>query len=83
MVDRFGQPILIGWPAHHILWVQAAMMLDIPERQAAFRDIAQMTGRSYKSVDDLRRRLEQKESMHRKRELLAIRSLKWFAEAGR
>lgn len=50
MIDRFGKPVLVGWPAHHILWIEAAMTLPRTQRMEAFTDIAEMTGRSYACV---------------------------------
>jgi len=50
MKDRFGRSIQVGWPEHHILWIEAAMTLPRAERNVAFNDIAEMTGRGYASV---------------------------------
>jgi len=48
--DRWGKPVKLDWPAHHELWVLAAIELPVPERIHAFDDIAAMTGRSYASI---------------------------------
>jgi hypothetical protein len=49
-VDRYGNKIQLGWAAHELLWVEAAMTLFVEERPDAFRDIAAMSGRSYSAV---------------------------------
>lgn len=50
MIDRYGKPINVAWPEHHLEWVRAALTLDFKERQAAFHDIAEMTGRGIEAV---------------------------------
>ena len=50
MKDRFGNPINVGWPEHHILWLEAAMSLPARDRAEAFQDIADLTGRSFAAV---------------------------------
>lgn len=50
MIDRHGNTILVGWSAHEILWVEAAMTLLPASKIAAFQDIADMTGRSYTAI---------------------------------
>ncbi|HCE08739.1 MAG TPA: hypothetical protein DEQ40_09100 [Oxalobacteraceae bacterium] len=50
MMDRFGRLILLGWPEHHILYVEAALTLPRHEKFAALYDIAEITGRSIKAV---------------------------------
>lgn len=51
MLDRFGNRINIAWSEVEILWLQAAVSLPTPpERFAAYRDIAGMTGRGYANV---------------------------------
>jgi 2-polyprenyl-6-methoxyphenol hydroxylase-like FAD-dependent oxidoreductase len=52
MIDRFGDPIRVGWPEYQILWLRAALDLPKPERAAAFQDIADMTGRTLSAVRD-------------------------------
>ena len=50
MIDRFGNPIQVGWAEHEEIWLKAAMSLDIGERGAAYKDIADMTGRTIQAV---------------------------------
>ena len=51
MIDRFNNSIVVGWPAHHVLYLEAAMSLPtVAERTAAYRDIADLIGRSFQSV---------------------------------
>ena len=50
MKDRFGKPIAVGWSEHELVWLRAAMSLPFGERMAAFRDIADMTGRTTAAV---------------------------------
>lgn len=45
-LDRFGNPIMLGWPEHHLLWLAAAWSLPAAERNAALREISELTGRS-------------------------------------
>lgn len=52
MIDRFGNRVSVAWPEHHLEWIRAALTLDFAERQAAYRDIASMTGRGIKAVRD-------------------------------
>jgi len=42
--------IRISWALHELLWLEAAMSLNVTERDAAFHDIAGMTGRTYSAV---------------------------------
>lgn len=42
--------IRIGWALHELLWLEAAMSLNVSEREAAFHDIASMTGRAFSAV---------------------------------
>lgn len=50
MKDRFGQSILIGWADHEIEWVEAANTLCREQRKLAYRDIAELTGRTVEAV---------------------------------
>lgn len=50
MLDRLGLPIAVGWPPHHIIYLQAALALPRSEHTAAFQDIADLTGRSLNAV---------------------------------
>lgn len=61
MISRFGQPLYLGWPEHHLEWVRAALTLDYKERQLAFRDIAEMTGRGIKAVRDRAKRIKEQD----------------------
>jgi hypothetical protein len=61
VIDRFGKTICVGWSAHEILWIEAAMSLGTRgERMQAFLDIASLTGRSYRNVRDKAHHLGQK-----------------------
>lgn len=73
MLDRFGHRVSVGWPAHHILWIEAAMTLPHAERIDAFNEIGEMTGRGYaavyhQSTEILRRR----EAAKRRADLAAL-----------
>ena len=50
MLDRWGNHIRVYWAEYEILWVRAAMTLPCAERQEAYRDIADMTGRTLAQV---------------------------------
>lgn len=51
MINRWGKSITVGWPEHHILWIEAAMTLPTRmERLSAYEDICDLTGRSLKAV---------------------------------
>ena len=50
MIDRWGKTICVGWPAHHIIWLDAALSLAGEQRTSAFLDIAELTGRSFCAV---------------------------------
>lgn len=52
MIDRWGKPIQVGWARHEEIWVRAALSLPRHERPAAYRDISELTGRSYANVRD-------------------------------
>ena len=39
-----------AWSPHEILWLEAALGLRVGPRNAAFRDIASMSGRSLKAI---------------------------------
>ena len=79
MIDRFGAPIIVGWPAHHILWLRAAMTLEAHKRRSAYQDITDMTGRSYACVWQMACRLEREDNIQRRRALTAERSRAWLA----
>lgn len=50
MIDRFGKKIVVGFAAHEILWIEAALTLPEHERLSAFQDIAGMTGRDLTTI---------------------------------
>lgn len=50
-LDPAGNPIRIGWSETEEIWLRAASTLTLRDREAAFRDIASLTGRT---VDRLR-----------------------------
>jgi hypothetical protein len=81
MKDRFGHSIQVGWPPHHILWIEAAMTLPHAERIAAFQDIGEMTGRGYASVYYKHRHILRERAALKKRLDLAARSQAY--QAGR
>lgn len=58
MIDRFGNPIIIGWPAHHVIYLEAALSLPRSERAQAFQDIAELTGRALQLVRDKAYKIE-------------------------
>lgn len=83
MKDRFGHPVSVGWPAHHILWIEAAMTLPRRERLAAFDDIGEMTGRGSASVYyKWKLILRERESAKRRSELVACSRAYQGAAAG-
>lgn len=49
-VDRFGNPIRIGWAPKVLLWLEAANRLTRKDRPEAFEDIASLSGFSLSSV---------------------------------
>jgi hypothetical protein len=49
-VDRWGRPIRLGWPRHHLVWIEAALTLPKMERLRAYEDISSLTGRSLTAV---------------------------------
>lgn len=59
-IDRFGQPITMGWQEHEILWLYAANSLRASERQAALKDIASMTSRTLLGVQMKAKRLQER-----------------------
>lgn len=74
MIDRFGNPILVGWSEHEDLWLAAAMSLPSrSDRIAAYQDISELTGRSFAVV--LRRaelKLEREATQRRRERSLRI-----------
>ncbi len=50
MIDRWGNSVRVGWAAHEILWLEAAMSLPVLDRPAAYKDISELTGRSLHSA---------------------------------
>lgn len=50
MIDHNGDEVVVAWPEHHIVWLEAALSLPKSERHAAFQDIAEMTGRTFCAV---------------------------------
>lgn len=50
MIDRFGKPLSVGWSETEIIWLEAALTLKGEIKFAAFRDISEMSGRSYGAV---------------------------------
>lgn len=49
-MDRFGKVIRVGWSEKELLWLEAALTLRHSERFFAFRDIAEMTGRTHWAI---------------------------------
>lgn len=84
-LDRFGHRINIGWADHEDLWIEAANTLGRSERQAAFRDIAELTGRDYACIlrraslfRAVERRLAKEAEMVRARKEWAVRTPKYL-----
>lgn len=50
MIDRFGRPLALAWCQIEIMWVEAALTLKGKDRYDAFKDIAEMAGRTYAAV---------------------------------
>ena len=50
MIDRWGNTIRVGWAAHEMIWVEASLELPTQQRREAYKDIADMSGRSYEVV---------------------------------
>lgn len=50
MIDHAGEDILVGWPDHHLVWIEAALTLALKERLAAYQDISDLTGRTFTAV---------------------------------
>lgn len=50
MIDRFGNALRVGWLEHEILWLEAAISLPFFQRQEAYREIAELTGRPETAV---------------------------------
>lgn len=80
MIDRFGNFVQVGWPAHHILWIRAAMSLEAHEMREAFHDIASLTGRSYACVWRLKRQIDEEDKRAARRLRLSQESCTWLAE---
>lgn len=75
MIDRFGKPIYVGWQEHEMIWLDVAISLCRKERNAAFREIAEMSGRRVESVRvmayaHMARRLRDSEMASRSRTVL-------------
>lgn len=49
-LDRWGNPIRIAFSAKECLWILAALEIPRAERNSAFMDIAEMTGRDFVSI---------------------------------
>jgi hypothetical protein len=69
MIDRWGNPVRVAWAAHELLWIEAALSLDVRDRMAAFTDIAELTGRPRETVQRMAANLRSA----RKREAEALR----------
>ncbi len=52
MINRNGGAVLVAWPEHHLLWLEACNQLSAYDRSQAFYDIAALTGRSIGAVRD-------------------------------
>ena len=48
--DRFGKPVKIFWEPHQDLWARAARSLRPAERWEAYKQIAEMVGRTPEAV---------------------------------
>lgn len=61
MIDRWGTAVRVGWLAHEVLWVRAALTLPFHSRRVAFHDIASLTGRPLGAVETYAYRLKAKD----------------------
>lgn len=50
MIDCRGKPVLVAYPEHHLIWIEAANSLSPFDRSRAFYDIAELTGRSVGAI---------------------------------
>ena len=50
MIDRYGNSIAVGWMRRDLIWIEAALALPCKMRAPAFRDIAEMSGRTFEEV---------------------------------
>lgn len=57
MIDRFGKHVSVGLSPVEIEWLKAAVSLPRRERMAAYREVAQMTGRKLSNVQHHAQRL--------------------------
>lgn len=57
MLDRHGQPIRIGFQAHELEYITAAMTLPLRERESAYDQISDLTGRAVSSIKNRARKL--------------------------
>lgn len=80
MIDRFGSKVSVAWPEHHLVWVEAALTLDFKDRQQAYRDIAEMTGRSVSAVRDRAKHVKAqqgREAEHARRKVVMRLPAEW------
>lgn len=61
MLDRNGKLVRLGWAAHEMLWLRAAITLPLGPRITAYHDICEMTGRSFRAVQDRANKLRSKQ----------------------
>ena len=66
-IDRFGHDVILGWAAHEILWLEAALTLDVVERAEAYHDISEMTGRSVQAIRKKASTIQDEHRMERAR----------------
>lgn len=57
MIDRHGNIIRVAWAKHEMEWLHAAVTLPLIQRMAAFHDISDLTGRSFRQVQSQASRL--------------------------
>ena len=79
MKDRFGNKVIVGWPPHHLIYIEAALTLPHRERVEAYHDIADMTGRTYATVQKRAERMREEIAARAGRERRAAASLAYQA----
>ncbi len=77
-IDRFGNAVRTGWQPHEIEWCAAAITLCVKEREAAYADIASLTGRPISAVRS-RGKLLMAQDRQKTREWLALHLRKNWA----
>lgn len=61
MIGRHGNVIRVAWAKHEMEWLRAALTLPLAQRMVAFHDISDLTGRSFRQVQNQGTRLRSKQ----------------------